>query len=111
MNIARHHAEWLSLVETSGPFLSVPVLLRVFPRNVRNLASPSDGRARDVLKASFGSGLARFGERGCPYECPPIPAHLLCRLNQPQPAERHRVSSRRGPSPQRTTRQETHVQR
>lgn len=32
MSIARHHAEWLSLIEVSGPFLSLPVLLRVFPR-------------------------------------------------------------------------------
>ena len=31
MSIARHHAEWLSLVEASGPFLSLPVLLKVFP--------------------------------------------------------------------------------
>ena len=30
MSIARYHAEWLSLVEVSGPFLSMPVLLRVF---------------------------------------------------------------------------------
>jgi hypothetical protein len=31
MSIARHHAEWLSLVEASGPFLSLPVLLKAFP--------------------------------------------------------------------------------
>ena len=31
MSIARHHAEWLSLIEISGPFLSLPVLMRVFP--------------------------------------------------------------------------------
>ena len=31
MSIARHHAEWLSLVEVSGPFLSMPVLLKVLP--------------------------------------------------------------------------------
>jgi hypothetical protein len=31
---ARHHAEWLSLVETSGPFLSMPVLQRVFPQGL-----------------------------------------------------------------------------
>jgi hypothetical protein len=31
MFIARHHSEWLSLVEVSGPFLSVPVLGRVIP--------------------------------------------------------------------------------
>jgi hypothetical protein len=31
MSIARHHTEWLSLVPTSGPFLSLPVLLEAFP--------------------------------------------------------------------------------
>ncbi len=31
---ARHHTEWLSLVETSGPFVSLPVLLRVFPQGL-----------------------------------------------------------------------------
>src|SRR6266851_1935715 len=30
MSIARHHAEWLSLVEVSGPSLSMPVLLEAF---------------------------------------------------------------------------------
>lgn len=34
MSMARHHAEWLSLVEISGPFLSLPVLLRVFPQGL-----------------------------------------------------------------------------
>jgi hypothetical protein len=34
MSIARHHAEWLSLIEVSGPFLSLPVLLRVFPQGL-----------------------------------------------------------------------------
>jgi len=29
-----HHAEWLSLIEVSGPFLSVPVLDRVFPQGL-----------------------------------------------------------------------------
>src|SRR6266566_5331766 len=32
--IAHHHAEWLSLLEISGPFLSMPVLLRVFPQGL-----------------------------------------------------------------------------
>jgi hypothetical protein len=31
MSIARHQAEWLSLVEASGPFLSLPVLLKTLP--------------------------------------------------------------------------------
>jgi len=34
MSIARNHAEWLSLVEVSGPFLSLPVLLRAFPQGL-----------------------------------------------------------------------------
>src|SRR4051812_49052594 len=32
--IGRHHAEWLSLVETSGPFLSVPVLAKALPQGL-----------------------------------------------------------------------------
>ena len=34
MSIARHHAEWLSLVPASGPFLSLPVLLEAFPQGL-----------------------------------------------------------------------------
>jgi hypothetical protein len=34
MSTARHHAEWLSLLEVSGPFLTMPVLLRVFPQGL-----------------------------------------------------------------------------
>ncbi len=34
MSIARHHAEWLSLVEVSGPFLSLPVLVDAFPQGL-----------------------------------------------------------------------------
>jgi hypothetical protein len=43
MSIARHHTEWLSLVENSGPFLSMPVLNRVFPQGLE---------PRDAAKAS-----------------------------------------------------------
>jgi hypothetical protein len=34
MSVTRHHAEWLSLIEVSGPFLSMPVLMRVFPQGL-----------------------------------------------------------------------------
>jgi len=34
MSPSRHHTEWLSLIEVSGPFLSVPVLERVFPQGL-----------------------------------------------------------------------------
>lgn len=45
MSVARHHAEWLSLVEISGPFLSLPVLLRVFPQQLESLDA---GVSRDT---------------------------------------------------------------
>ena len=35
MSIARHHTEWLSLLEISGPFLSMPVLLDAFPQGLQ----------------------------------------------------------------------------
>ena len=41
---SRHHADWLSLVEVSGPFVSLPVLLRVFPQGL-------DARDPDQAKA------------------------------------------------------------
>jgi hypothetical protein len=34
MSIAHHHTGWLSLVEVSGPFLSLPVLMRTFPQGL-----------------------------------------------------------------------------
>jgi len=47
-SIARHHAEWLSLIEISGPFLSMPVLLRAFPQG---LDAHDLGLARDLRSA------------------------------------------------------------
>lgn len=34
MSTTRHHADWLSLVEVSGPFVSLPVLMRAFPQGL-----------------------------------------------------------------------------
>jgi len=34
MSAKRHHAEWLSLVEVSGPFLTMPVLEQAFPQGL-----------------------------------------------------------------------------
>lgn len=34
MSVAAHHAEWLSLVPASGPFLSLPVALETFPQGL-----------------------------------------------------------------------------
>ena len=50
MNVARHHAEWLSLVETSGPFLSLPVLLRVFPQGLDRRDPDRAARLREAYE-------------------------------------------------------------
>jgi hypothetical protein len=54
--IARHHAEWLSLIEISGPFLSLPTLERAFPQGLdaddpdlaRSLRTALDEQAADA---------------------------------------------------------------
>lgn len=43
-SIAREHAEWLGLIEVSGPFLAVQVLGSVFPQGLD--ADDSDLRRR-----------------------------------------------------------------
>ena len=50
MSVARHHAEWLSLVETSGPFLSMPVLLRVFPQGLDSRDAQQAARLREAYE-------------------------------------------------------------
>lgn len=42
-----HHAEWLSLLDVSGPFVSIPVLERVFPQGLDQV--DSDHRAKLLL--------------------------------------------------------------
>ncbi len=54
MSIARHHNEWLSLLEVSGPFLSLPVLMRVFPQGLEE----QDSEARTGHDAEFDVALS-----------------------------------------------------
>lgn len=49
MSIARQHVEWLSLVEISGPFLSIEVLLRVFPNGL----PPRDSAVATQLREAY----------------------------------------------------------
>ena len=43
MSPADQHRDWLSLVDTEGPFLSVPVLTRVWPNGMdRSTATDSE---------------------------------------------------------------------
>ncbi len=47
---ARHHADWIRLVEVSGPFLSVPALARAFPQGLPREEATSDLRKRFRLE-------------------------------------------------------------
>jgi hypothetical protein len=49
MSVARHHADWLSLVESSGPFVSLPVLLRAFPQGL----DPRDPEQAKQLRLAY----------------------------------------------------------
>ena len=48
-SIPRHHVDWLSLLEISGPFISLPVLLRVFPQGLE----PRDAEAAKLLRQAY----------------------------------------------------------
>jgi hypothetical protein len=55
MPSSRHHTEWLSLIEVSGPFLSVPVLERVFPQGLhdKKVVTASTGENTDEIMVAF----------------------------------------------------------
>src|SRR5208283_1839824 len=53
MPSARHHNEWLSLIEVSGPFLSVPVLDRVFPHGLDKDETPEGKELVRNLRLAF----------------------------------------------------------
>ncbi len=56
MSTARHHAEWLSLVETSGPFLSMPVLTRAFPQGLDPRETERGSRLREAYEEWLDGG-------------------------------------------------------
>ncbi len=49
MSSKKHHSEWLSLVEVSGPFLTMPVLEKVFPQGL----DAHDAEAYRELRIAF----------------------------------------------------------
>src|SRR5271166_2130788 len=53
MPSSRQHTEWLSLIEVSGPFLSVPVLDRVFPHGLDNDDTPEGKEQVRNLRLAF----------------------------------------------------------
>jgi hypothetical protein len=50
-SVARQHAEWLSLLDISGPFLSLPVLLEVFPNGLDK--KDHEGEMRRRLRLAY----------------------------------------------------------
>ncbi|BBD57166.1 hypothetical protein NIES204_45020 (plasmid) [Planktothrix agardhii NIES-204] len=60
MSIARHHAEWLSLIEASGPFLSLQTLLEVFPQGL----DAHDPERFRVLRQAYEEWLENHGDVG-----------------------------------------------
>ncbi|EAM6970206.1 TPA: ATP phosphoribosyltransferase regulatory subunit [Salmonella enterica subsp. enterica serovar Godesberg] len=48
MSLANIHAEWLSLVDISGPFLAIPVLTHTFPQGLEELSSFKRRRLRQA---------------------------------------------------------------
>jgi hypothetical protein len=48
-SVSRHHADWLSLIEISGPFVSLPVLVRIFPQGLE----PRDPTQAKALRAAY----------------------------------------------------------
>ncbi len=59
MSIARHHAEWLSLVPVSGPFLSMPVLMQAFNAGLE----PHDPEHMRLLRQAYAEWQASFERR------------------------------------------------
>src|SRR5271166_2925505 len=53
MPSSRHHNEWLSLIEVSGPFLSIPVLDRVFPHGLDKDDTPEGKEQVRNLRLAF----------------------------------------------------------
>lgn len=67
MSIARHHAEWLSLVPVSGPFLSLPVLMDAFNTGLE----PHDPDQSRLLRQEYGIWLESCEKR----KADPAPHH------------------------------------
>jgi hypothetical protein len=74
MSVARHHAEWLSLVENSGPFVSMPVLLRVFPQGLDELET----KQRQVFREAYDEWLDRGARKAAVHRAWAL--HVLTQL-------------------------------
>ncbi|MBE7512438.1 MAG: hypothetical protein HS103_06445 [Anaerolineales bacterium] len=57
-SITQYHAEWLSLIEVSDPFLSINTLQRVFPQGLNDVEATLAAQ----LRANYNQWLTRFKE-------------------------------------------------
>lgn len=62
--IGRHHAEWLSLIEVSGPFLTPPVLIRAFPQGLPKVDGKKLGRLRAAYEEWANAQDAKASDAG-----------------------------------------------
>ncbi len=62
--IARHHSEWVSLIEVSGPFLTLPVLVRVFPQGLPKVDGKKLGRLRAAYEEWASAQDAKVSDAG-----------------------------------------------
>ena len=53
--MGRHHAEWLNLIDRSGPFVEPPVLIRVFPQGLPKSDTQKLGRLRAAYEEWAGA--------------------------------------------------------
>lgn len=86
MSIARHHAEWLSLLEISGPILSMSMLLDAFPQELDAYDAEQGGEQLDeaLARARSFSRASRPAQAICiaPSACSTNPQQKL-RAMQP----------------------------
>ena len=51
--ITKTHADWLSLIEISGPFVSMPILAEVFPQGLEDVSPESVGHVCNVTNGNI----------------------------------------------------------
>ena len=61
-SVSRQHADWLSLVEVSGPFVSLPVLMRAFPQGL-DARDPVQAKALREAYADWHDDPAAAGKQ------------------------------------------------
>ena len=59
-NMSSHHAEWMALLEPTGPFLSIPVLQATFPQGLDDVQTEVRATLVSVVTCCPGLSKADF---------------------------------------------------